>query len=559
MGEKQKQPKYIFVTGGVISGVGKGVAAAALGAILKARGFKVGIKKCDHYFNVDAGTLNPAEHGECFVTADGAECDLDLGHYERFLDQELDQSSSLMAGKVLKEVIENERAGKYLGKTVQVIPHVTNLMQAKIEESAQGYDIYIVELGGTLGDIEAQAFTEAIRELGLRVGRKNALYAHTVYLPYLGASKEFKTKPAQNALRDARNAGIFPELVLTRSESPAPLNTKDKISLYGGIPKEAIAMLPNAESIYQVPLSLELQGIGDYIIKRLNLSSPKKADLTKWEELTNKMAASKNKEVTIGMVVKYMDCDDSYFSVHEALRSAGWQNVVTVNIKEVDAEKLESDTLSLSDVFNGIDGILIPGGFGSRGVEGKIKAAAYALENNIPYLGICLGLQVAAIAGARKAGLSASNSTEFDPNTPDPVVHTMSNQKGKEGTGGTMRLGNYDCKLEEGSLAHKIYNQDLIKERHRHRYEINSKYLSALEQSGLKLSGANPQSNLPEMLEAPDHPFFIGVQYHPEFKSRPHQAHPLFSALVEASKTQKEEQARAKLTKIKSRSQVAVV
>lgn len=526
--------KYIFVTGGVISGVGKGVAAAALGSILKARGYKVGIKKCDHYFNVDAGTLNPAEHGECFVTADGAETDLDLGHYERFLDQELDQSSSLMAGRVLKEVIENEREGKYLGKTVQVIPHVTNLMQQKIEESSKGYDIYIVELGGTLGDIEAQAFTEAIRELGLKVGRENALYAHTVYLPYLGASKEFKTKPAQNALRDARNAGIFPELVLTRSESPAPLNTKNKISLYGGIPKEAIAMLPNAESIYQVPLSLELQGIGDYVIKRLGLK-PKKADLSSWEELTNKMAASKNKKVTIGMVVKYMDCDDSYFSVHEALRSAGWQSGVNVNIKEIDAEKVESDPNYLKEVLKNVDGILVPGGFGSRGVEGKIKAAAYALENKIPYLGICLGLQVAAIAAARKAGLKDANSTEFNTDSPDPVVHTMADQKGKENTGGTMRLGNYDCLLVPGSLAHKIYQKDLIKERHRHRYEINSKYLPDLAKSGLILTGTNPESNLPEILEASpelNHPFYIGVQYHPEFTSRPNRPNPLFLGLV---------------------------
>ncbi len=528
------QTKYIFVTGGVISGVGKGIAAASIGAILKARGLTVNIQKCDPYLNVDSGTLNPAEHGECFVTSDGAETDLDLGHYERFLDQNLSQSSSLMSGRVLREVLENERAGKYGGKTVQYIPHVTDLMKKKIIEAGKDFDIHIVEIGGTMGDIEAQAFTEAIREIGLNVGRENALYAHAVYLPYLGASKEFKTKPAQNALRDARNSGIFPELLLARSENPAPPKLKEKLSLFGGIPKEAIAMLPNAESIYQVPLSLEIQGIGDYIVQRLGLKSAK-ADLKKWEDLTDKMAAAKKQTVSNGMVVKYVDNEDSYFSVTEALRSAGWANGVNVQIKYISAEKIENRTLDLDEATKEVDGILIPGGFGNRGIEGKITAAAYALKNKIPYLGICLGMQVAAIAGARSADLKEANSTEFNPETPDPIVTTMEDQKGKELTGGTMRLGNYDCKLDKGSLAHKLYGKDLIQERHRHRYEVNVKYLKDLEKAGLIITGTNPQTGLPEILEAkPElgHPFYIASQYHPEFTSRPTNPQPLFSGLI---------------------------
>ncbi len=528
--------KFIFVTGGVISGVGKGIAAASLGSILKARGYSVNIQKCDPYLNVDSGTLNPAEHGECFVTSDGAETDLDLGHYERFLDQNLTQSSSLMSGRVLREVLENERAGKYRGKTVQYIPHVTDLMKQKILEASKGFGIHIVEIGGTMGDIEAQAFTEAIREIGLSVGRENTLYAHVVYLPYLETSKEFKTKPAQNALRDARNSGIFPELLLTRSEKPAPPKLKEKLALFGGISKEAIAMLPNAESIYQVPISLELQGIGDYVVSRLNLK-PSKANIKKWEDLTDKMAEAKKKSVSIGLVVKYVDNEDSYFSVTEALRSAGWDNGVIVKIKYISAEKVESGELKLDDVAKEVDGFLVPGGFGNRGIEGKILAASYALENEIPYLGICLGMQVAAIAGARRAGLTKANSTEFDSDTPDPVVTTMEDQKGKELTGGTMRLGNYDCEIKEGSLAYKLYGNNLIQERHRHRYEVNAKYLTDLEEAGLIITGTNPQTNLPEILEAApelNHPFYIAAQFHPEFTSRPTNPQALFNGLIQA-------------------------
>ena len=528
--------KYIFVTGGVLSGVGKGITAASIGTILKSRGLKVNIQKCDPYLNVDSGTLNPAEHGECFVTIDGAETDLDLGHYERFLDQDLTQKSSLMSGRVLREVLESERAGKYLGKTVQFVPHVTDLMKQKIIEAGSGFDVHIVEVGGTVGDIEATTFLEAIRRIGMDLGRERTIFAHVVYLPYLETSKEFKTKPAQNALKDIRAVGIFPEVVLARSEKPAPLSAKKKLALFSGAEDGAIAMLPNAESIYQVPLSLELQGIGNFLNNRLGLNK-QQADVSKWEDLTDKIAESKNKTVTIGMVIKYADNEDSYFSVHEALRTAGWHAGVTVRIRPINAEKVETDESYLKETLKSVDGILVPGGFGSRGVEGKIKAAAYALENKIPYLGICLGLQVAAIAAGRKAGLKDANSMEFDADTKDPVVHTMADQKGKEGTGGTMRLGNYDCLLVQGSLAHKIYQKDPIKERHRHRYEINSKYLPDLAKSGLILTGTNPESGLPEILEAApeqNHPFYIGAQYHPEFTSRPNRPNPLFLALIQA-------------------------
>lgn len=531
--------KYIFVTGGVLSGVGKGITAASIGAILKSRGLKVNIQKCDPYLNVDSGTLNPAEHGECFVTIDGAETDLDLGHYERFLDQDLTQTSSLMSGRVLREVLEDERAGKYLGKTVQFVPHVTDLMKKKILQAGESFDVHIVEVGGTVGDIEATTFLEAIREIGVDIGRENTLFAHVVYLPYLETSKEFKTKPAQNALKDVRAVGIFPELVLARSEKPAPLAAKNKLALFSGAEEGAIAMLPNAESIYQVPISLELQGIGKFLAKRLKLDDKgdKKADLSKWEDLTDKIAGSKKKTVTIGMVIKYADNEDSYFSVHEALRTAGWHAGVTVKIKPINAEKIETDENYLKEALEDVDGILVPGGFGSRGVEGKIKAAAYALEKNIPYLGICLGLQVAAIAVARKAGLKDANSTEFEPGSKQPVVHTMEDQKGKENTGGTMRLGNYECSVAQGSLAEKLYQTETFKERHRHRYEINSKYLKDLDAGGLILTGTNPGTNLPEILEAKpelNHPFYIGVQYHPEFTSRPNRPNPLFLGLIDS-------------------------
>ncbi|MFO0970802.1 MAG: CTP synthase [Candidatus Saccharimonadales bacterium] len=467
-----KQPKYIFVTGGVLSGVGKGITAASIGNILKSRGLKVNIQKCDPYLNTDAGTLNPAEHGECFVTKDGAETDLDLGHYERFLDIELTQASSTMSGRVLRQVLEDERAGKYLGKTVQIVPHVPQAMQQHIEAAAEGFDVHIVEVGGTVGDIEGQAFIEAIREMGIRHGRENCIYVHVVYIPYLGASKEFKTKPAQNAVKDLRNTGIAPDMLMARSEDAAPESVIQKLSLFGGIPEAAIALLPNAETIYQVPLTLEERGIGDYIVQRLSLKTGKPNN-KEWQKLVNAVIQPKATTVKVGMVAKYLDNEDSYFSVVEALRAAAWKHGVDVEIHWVNAEAIERSKLSLKELQKQVDGFVVPGGFGSRGVEGKITAAEWALAHGIPYLGLCLGMQVAAIAAVRQTGVKNANSTEFDPKTPDPVINTMEDQVGKEGTGGTMRLGDYECALKPKTTLACLRGKNGTRATRRHRAGFN--------------------------------------------------------------------------------------
>jgi len=532
-----KQPTYIFVTGGVLSGVGKGITAASIGNILKSRGLKVNIQKCDPYLNVDAGTLNPAEHGECFVTRDGAETDLDLGHYERFLDIELTQASSTMSGRILRQVIDDERAGKYLGKTVQIVPHVTQAMQERIEDAAKGFDVHIVEVGGTVGDIEGQAFIEAIREMGVRIGRERCIYVHVVYIPYLGASKEFKTKPAQNAIKDFRNTGIVPDMLVARSETPAPEAIIKKLSLFGGIPEAAIALLPNADTIYRVPLTLEERGIGEYIVKRLQLKAGK-PELKEWKRLVSSITKPHQTTVRVGMVAKYLDNEDSYFSVVEALRAASWDHDVNVEISWINAEAIEKGTLSFKQLTTLIDGIIVPGGFGSRGIEGKIQAADWAMKHNIPYLGLCLGMQVAAIAAARSAGVIDANSTEFDPQTEHPVIHTMQDQVGKEGTGGTMRLGDYECELVKGTYARRLYGKSTVHERHRHRYEFNSTYKPKLEEAGLVVSGVWKKGGLVEIIEKTEHPFFVASQFHPEFTSRPNRPQPLFSGFVGALKKQ---------------------
>lgn len=529
------QPKYIFVTGGVLSGVGKGITAASLGNILKSRGLKVNIQKCDPYLNVDAGTLNPAEHGECFVTKDGAETDLDLGHYERFLDIELTQASSTMSGRIMRQVIEDERAGKYLGKTVQIVPHVTKAMQEHIEKAAEGFDVHIVEVGGTVGDIEGQAFIEAIREMGVRLGRDRCIYVHVVYIPYLGASKEFKTKPAQNAVKDLRNTGIVPDMLMARSETPAPESIITKLSLFGGIPEAAIALLPNASTIYQVPLTLEERGIGEYLVKRLSLKAGK-PNLKEWTTLVNSITKPHTQTVRVGMVAKYLDNEDSYFSVVEALRAAAWEHDVAIEINWINAEAIEKGTLTLKQLNTQVNGIVVPGGFGSRGIEGKIQAADWAMNNNIPYLGLCLGMQVAAIAAVRSTGVIEANSTEFDVKTLHPVINTMQDQIGKEGTGGTMRLGDYECELIKGTTASKLYGAKTVHERHRHRYEFNNEYVGQLEEAGLKISGIWKKGGLVEIIEKPSHPFFVASQFHPEFTSRPNRPQPLFSGFMAALK-----------------------
>lgn len=528
----QRPTKYVFVTGGVLSGLGKGITAASLANLLKARGLSVNLQKCDPYLNVDAGLLNPREHGECFVTKDGAEADLDLGHYERFIDQEMTQVSSLMSGRVLLKVIQDEREGKYEGASVQIIPQVTGAIQSYIQEAGEGHDVHIVEIGGTVGDYESLSFIEAIREFSMRVGRENCLYVHLVYLPYLGASKEFKTKPAQNSVREIRGLGIAPDILMARSEKPPLETVKKKLSLFCGVPEEAIALLPNARSIYNVPLTLEDSGIADVITERLDLGTSK-PDLAVWREMVVKATTSFNRTVKVGFIAKYLDNADTYLSVFEALKAAAWWNDVNLDLKWVDATKLsESDDIEAELVQ--YDGIVVPGGFGTRGVDGKIKAAQHALQTKLPYLGLCYGLHMAVIAAARLSGLDSANTTEVDPSTPDPVILTMAGQEGKQSTGGTMRLGDYTCALTPGSKAAEIYGTSQIVERHRHRYECNPKYVEQYESWGIRAVGTNPETGLVEVIEGIGHPYFLASQFHPELKGRPTRAHPMFDGFIKA-------------------------
>lgn len=533
MARAQLGPKYIFVTGGVLSGVGKGITASSIGNILKARGLKVNIQKCDPYLNPDAGTLNPAEHGECFVTADGAETDLDLGHYERFLDIELTQGSSLMSGRLLLNVINDERAGKYLGKTVQVIPHLTNAIQQHITDNAKGFDVHIVEIGGTVGDYESPAFIEAIRELAQKVGRQNCVFVHVVYVPYLGASKEFKTKPAQNAVRDLRSVGIVPDILVARSEEMPPDAVVDKLSLFSGVDNRAIVRLPNAKTIYQVPITLEQYGIGNVITEHLGFGKLK-ANLGPWKTMLGSASDESAPHVKVGIVAKYLNNQDTYMSVFEALKSAAWAAGKQVQIVWIDAEHFEDNNIDIAKQLKGLQGIVVPGGFGKRGLEGKIRAAIYSLDTKLPYLGLCLGMQMGVIAAARRAGLKKANTIELDPGTPHAVIHTMQTQKGKEGTGGTMRLGNYPCNLAKDSLAHKLYGINQVQERHRHRYEANNDFRDQYQSWGITASGVSPDGNLVEIIEGVDHPFFIASQFHPELKSRPTHPHPLFVGFIDA-------------------------
>ena len=521
-----KQTKYIFVTGGVLSGIGKGITAASIGNILKARSVSVNIQKCDPYLNVDAGTLNPGEHGECFVTIDGAETDLDLGHYERFLDIQLNRKSSLMSGYLLQKLISDERAGKFLGKTVQVIPHFTNAIKKEITEAGEGFDVHIVEIGGTVGDYESPAFIEAIREMGLKLGRENCVFVHVVYLPFLGTSKEIKTKPAQNAVRGLRSAGIVPDVLVARSEFKASEDVLQKLSLYAGVPREALVQLPNARTIYEVPLTLEKNGIGDYIAKQLHIFK-KKPNLSDWQKMVDSALTKRGRKVSVGVVAKYLDNQDTYISVFEALKSAAWANKTDLEIRWVDAENLKT-----TSVLAKYDGLLVPGGFGGRGIEGKIAAAGYALKHKKPYLGLCLGLQVAVVAAARNGGLHDANSSEFDKSSENLVIDTMDDQKGKEETGGTMRLGDYPCVIEKNSLTSRLFKKDKILERHRHRYECNNDYRDQYENWGIKAVGTSPSKHLVEIIEGIDHPFFVASQFHPEFNSRPNRPHPMFYGFI---------------------------
>lgn len=529
---KSGQTKYIFVTGGVLSGLGKGITAASLGTILKARGFSVNIQKLDPYFNTDAGTLNPAEHGECFVTQDGAETDLDLGHYERFLDEELTARSSIMNGRIYAKIISDERQGKYLGKTVQIIPHVTNEIQAQVIAAAEGFDFHIVEVGGTVGDIESLATLEAIRQLRRRLGDTNVTYLHLVYIPFLEASQELKSKPAQNSVRDLRETGIHPDVILARADHPVPAGIIRKLSLFCDVDEEAIVALPTVKTVYEVPLILEDAGLATYVCQKLGVK-PRTPKLDSWKKMVNLIKHPDHRSLRIGIVAKYMDQADTYLCVFEALKSAGWANRIRPEICWIDAEALEKS--AGTTLLEGYDGLVVPGGFGSRGIEGKIKAATYAMEHNLPYLGLCYGLHMAVIALARKIGLAGAHTTEVDPNTPHPVIDLMEHQRGVEAKGGTMRLGNYPCVLDPKSKAAKAYGVKEILERHRHRWEVNNAYREQLERAGMRLAGLSPDRQLVEVIELDDHPFFMASQFHPEFKSRPNRPHPMFNAFIQAA------------------------
>lgn len=531
MGKKQK---YIFVTGGVLSGVGKGITAASIGAVLQAKGATVSVQKCDPYLNVDAGLLNPREHGECFVTHDGAETDLDLGHYERFLDVELEQKNATLAGRLISELIADERAGKFGGKTVQLVPHLTQSIQRAIINAADDEDIHIVEIGGTVGDYEGLSFIEAIREFSQKHGRENCMFIHVVYVPFIGTSKEFKTKPAQNALNDLRGFGIVPDVVVARTDDPAPASVAEKISLFGGVNKDNVILMSNADTVYRVPLILAKSSISKLLSEFSGFKN--EPDLSSWKKVVRQLTSRPEQEVTVGLVAKYIDNEDTYISVIEALKSAAWHEKVHLSIKWINAE-----TATKKD-FKSVDALLVPGGFGPRGVEGKIAAARYALDNDVPYLGICLGLQVAVIASARKAGLNDANSTEFDKKTKNDVVYIMDGQEGKESTGGTLRLGDYPAELLSGSSVAKTYKQKKVIERHRHRYEVNQQFLPQIEKGGLKVSGFSPDKKLVEFIEAPKNTYFVATQAHPEFRSRPTRPHPLFVGLIKAAKAAKSKQ-----------------
>jgi CTP synthase len=528
--------KYIFITGGVVSSLGKGISASSIGRLLKSRGLNISIQKIDPYINVDAGTMNPYQHGEVFVTEDGAETDLDLGHYERFIDTNLSSYNNVTTGKIYNSVISKERRGDFLGATVQVIPHITDEIKFTIKNITQKtknkVDIVIVEIGGTVGDIESLPFLEAIRQFRNDIGKENVLYVHVTFVPYLEAAKELKSKPTQHSVKELREIGIQPDIVICRSQLKLSEEVKNKISLFCDIKREGIIEAVDVKSIYEIPLVFEEQGLGDLIIKLLNLKC-QGSDLQEWKNMVDKIYHPK-REVSIGVVGKYISLKDAYISINEALLHGGIDNDCKVKIKKIDSDKVKKD--SLNDFFKGINGILIPGGFGKRGIEGKIETIKYARENKIPFLGICLGMHCAVIEFARNViKLKKANSTEFDPDTPFPVLDLLPEQKKVTVKGGTMRLGAYPCILKRNTLAFKAYQQEIVCERHRHRYEFNNLYKEKFLEYGMKFSGVNQDLNLVEIIELPNHPWFIGVQFHPEFKSRPNRAHPLFKEFIKAA------------------------
>ncbi|OGC35300.1 CTP synthase [candidate division WOR-1 bacterium RIFOXYB2_FULL_48_7] len=534
--------KYIFVTGGVVSSLGKGITAASLGRILKNRGFTVTIQKLDPYINVDPGTMNPYQHGEVYVTEDGAETDLDLGHYERFIDVNLGKSNNVTTGMVYWNVITRERRGDYLGGTVQVVPHITNEIKDRIRQvtKIEKFDIVICEIGGTVGDIEGLPFLEAIRQFRKEVGRDNCVHIHVTLIPYLETTHEFKTKPTQHSVQKLREIGIQPDVIICRSREALSAELKDKISLFCDVAKEEVVGLADVSLLYEVPLVLNKEGLGDIVIKNLGLPQ-RHSDLAEWSQMIDEIRKA-NKEVTVAIVGKYIELEDSYLSIVEALKHGGIPHHVKVLFKWINAEKLE-EMDDIEPVFRQVQGILIPGGFGGRGIEGKIRAIRYARENGIPFLGLCLGMQCAVIEFARNVcKLKGANSSEFDPETKYPVIDFIPEQKTITEKGGTMRLGAYPCRIKKGTLLHQAYGRDEVQERHRHRYEFNNEFRQEFEGAGMVLSGINPDADLVEVVEYPAHPWFVGTQYHPEFKSRPNRPHPLFAGFVGAAKKRLDEQ-----------------
>lgn len=532
---------YIFVTGGVVSSLGKGIAAASLAAILEARGLNVTMMKLDPYINVDPGTMSPTQHGEVFVTEDGAETDLDLGHYERFIRTKMTKRNNFTAGRVYADVLRKERRGDYLGATIQVIPHITNEIKSRVIAGAEGHDVAIVEVGGTVGDIESLPFMEAIRQLAVEQGRENTMFMHLTLVPYLAAAGEVKTKPTQHSVKELLSIGIQPDILVCRSDRMIPANERAKIALFCNVQEKAVISMKDVDSIYKIPQLIKSQGLDDLVCKRFGITAPE-ADLSEWEQVIYE-EANPTSEVVIGMVGKYIELPDAYKSVNEALKHAGLKNRLSVKIKYIDSQDVESKG---TEVLAGLDAILVPGGFGDRGVEGKIRAAQYARENNIPYLGICLGMQVALIEFARNvAKMADAHSTEFNAETKHPVVGLITEWIDSEGNieerteksdlGGTMRLGSQLCHLQDGSKARTLYGQPTIHERHRHRYEVNNTLLPKLEKAGLKVSGLSADKKLVEIIEVPNHPWFVAAQFHPEFTSTPRDGHPLFEGFVKAA------------------------
>lgn len=535
------ETKYIFVTGGVVSSLGKGIAAASLAAVLEARGINVTMLKLDPYINVDPGTMSPIQHGEVFVTEDGAETDLDLGHYERFIRTKMTRNNNFTTGRIYSDVLRKERRGDYLGACIQVIPHITNAIKEKIIAGGAGHEVAIVEIGGTVGDIESLPFLEAIRQLAVNIGRQNTLFMHLTLVPYLKTSGEVKTKPTQHSVKELLSIGIQPDVLVCRSDINIPTKEKTKIALFCNVSEKAVVSLRDVDSIYKIPALLKNQGLDQLVCERFDINA-KPADLSEWEQVIYQQANSEG-EVVVGMVGKYVQLPDAYKSVNEALKHGGLKNHVNVTIKYIDSQDIETKGVEL---LEGLDAILVPGGFGNRGIEGKIMAAKYARENNIPYLGICLGMQVALIEYARDVvGMEKANSTEFDPQSPYPVVGLITEWINDEGAvevrneksdlGGTMRLGSQLCHLEEGSKVKELYGKAEIYERHRHRYEVNNNLLPKIKEAGLKVTGLSADRKLVEIIENPKHPWFVAVQFHPEFTSTPRDGHPLFSGFIKAA------------------------